>query len=572
MAWLLLAIALLRVVGIGWGMPASDAWDNDGVAPRDFLAGLVMTFTPGDFYTYPPVHLVLLGILTLPITILVALRAPSLAPADLVAKAIEVPYMTAIAYVARATSLAMSLGIVWFVGRMAAEIRAHSLGVDADVDPRARRAALSATAFAGVSMTLTYYAHTSNLDVPYLFWGTAALSVFVRALARNEPKLLRRAVVLAVLSVGTKDQAYALFLLPLPIAFLAWCATSPFARSNRKVVLRNALVALALAIVVFLVADGVVTNPTGFRARLAFLSGSASQDFAHYAPTWRGRLSILEDIVKSVERYYPALLALAIPAGIALETFRAGKKRGHGAVAFVPLLAAVSFVVAFNFVARRSEHRFALPQWTLLAAYGGLFMEPLVFAPRRALRIVAQGVLAVLFALAIFACATVDANLVLDPRYAAEEWLRTHVRPDDVVETYGLNVYMPRMPRGVRVMRIGPEPKEKRSPLPGVEEVEDAFANAPNRPARFIVVSEGWVWRYLLNPEMKLEGGRELPATQLRTGRDVESARYFQELVMSEGAFQWVFTAHYLSRVFPRLDIHASTSRQIWIYERKPIR
>jgi hypothetical protein len=77
------------------------------------------------------------------------------------------------------------------------------------------------------------------------------------------------------------------------------------------------------------------------------------------------------------------------------------------------------------------------------------------------------------------------------------------------------------------------------------------------------------VWRYLLDPEMKLEGGRELPATQLRTGRDLESAHYFQSLVRSEGAFRWVFTGKYESAIFPRLDIHASTSREIWIYERK---
>jgi hypothetical protein len=565
MAWLLLAVAVLRVVGIGWGLPASDAWDNDGVAPRDFLAGLARTFTPGDFYTYPPVHLVLLGLLTLPITIVIAARAPSLSPADLVAKALEVPYMTAIAYVARATSLAMSLAIVWFIGKMAGEIRAHALGVDADADPRARHASLAAAAFAGVNMTLTYYAHTSNLDVPYLFWGTWALYVLVRALARDEPRLLRRAAILTMLAIGTKDQAYALFVLPLPVAITALVA---FGR-DRNAVIRHAAIALAIGLAVFVVADGVITNPTGFRARLAYLAGSASQDFAHYAPTWRGRLSILEDLARSAPRYYPTVLALVIPAGIALSAVRARAKRAHAAVAFVPLLAAISFIVAFNFVARRSEHRFALPQWTLLAVYGGLAIEPLVFAAKRSARVVAQGAAAIAFALAIFACATVDANLVLDPRYAAEAWLRTNVRAGDVVETYGLNVYMPRMPPQAHVIRVGHEPRDKRSPLPGVEEVEDAFANAPQRTARFVVVSEGWVWRYLLDPEIKLEGGRELPATQLRTGRDLESAHYFQSLVRSEGAFRWVFTGKYESAIFPRLDIHASTSREIWIYERK---
>ena len=50
LAWIVLAVGVLHVVGIGWGLPASDGWDNDGVAPRDFLPGLAATFTPGRFY------------------------------------------------------------------------------------------------------------------------------------------------------------------------------------------------------------------------------------------------------------------------------------------------------------------------------------------------------------------------------------------------------------------------------------------------------------------------------------------------------------------------------------------
>ena len=69
LAWVVIVAGIIRIVGIGWGLPASDGWDNDGVAPRDYLAGLVETFTPGHFYTYPPVHLLLLAILTSPVTI-----------------------------------------------------------------------------------------------------------------------------------------------------------------------------------------------------------------------------------------------------------------------------------------------------------------------------------------------------------------------------------------------------------------------------------------------------------------------------------------------------------------------
>jgi hypothetical protein len=82
----LFAVAILRMVGIGWGLPASDGWDVDGIAPRDFLPGLVETFTPGHYFTYPPFHLALLALLTLPVTVVTLLRAPSMAPSDLVSR------------------------------------------------------------------------------------------------------------------------------------------------------------------------------------------------------------------------------------------------------------------------------------------------------------------------------------------------------------------------------------------------------------------------------------------------------------------------------------------------------
>ncbi|MDB5218304.1 MAG: hypothetical protein JWO86_6231, partial [Myxococcaceae bacterium] len=35
LAWILIAAFVLHIVGIGWGMPASDAWEDDGISPRD---------------------------------------------------------------------------------------------------------------------------------------------------------------------------------------------------------------------------------------------------------------------------------------------------------------------------------------------------------------------------------------------------------------------------------------------------------------------------------------------------------------------------------------------------------
>lgn len=579
MTWIVITVGLFRVVGIGWGLPASDGWDNDGVAPRDFLPGLAATFTPGQFYTYPPVHLAILAVLTAPISIVALARAPSLALDDVVGEILGVPYMTAFAYVARLVSVAMSLGAVVLLARIAEEIRAHELGLRRGPegqcsDERVRRAGYFAAAVAGINASFTYYAHTSNLDVPYLFWATWSLLAFTRAITQRTPRLLRRAFVFAALAVGTKDQAYAMFLLSLPLALVAWVGLDEWGRANKTRVLREAAVATLVAALLLALVDGAITNPSGFAARVRFLTGSASQDYAEYTADWSGRLEILLDGARKLGRHYPVELGALFVFGAAhlvvmLRRVPPERRGAHLVVALFPLLVAVSFTVAFNFTARRTDPRFFLPQTFVLAIYGARAMDAIASAARRELRLLGRAALAVVFARGMFLCAAVDANLLLDPRYDVERWLAEHVEPGDTIETYGLNVYLPRMPAGVRVIRVGPEPLDGRNPMPGVEEVQGAYHEAPERGARWIVVNMAWMWRYLVDPQPGLGDGRKLAETRRSTWTNEPTRAYFEELMAGTGAFATAHVSTYDDRVFPIVDVHGTTGRWIWVYERK---
>lgn len=575
-AWVLVGFAMLGVVGLSWGMPASDGWDNDGVSPRDFLPGLGDTFTPGKYYTYPPVQLAILAIATAPVTLVALARAPSLSQSGLIHEFIKVPYMTGIAMISRAVTLAMALGVVWAVGKIAEEIAG-------------RRARIAATLAAALNASLVYYAHTTNLDVPYIFFGTLMLLELVRALARREPRRLRRAAVFAVLGVGTKDQAYALFLAALPVAVVLYFALDAWARRNARAIAREAAIATGTAIGVFLVTDAVIFNPTGFRARVKFLLGPASQDFVHYTADWAGRRLVVEDILHAFHRYYPApfaalgLLGIALAvraarAGVGVDgdevpAFEAeggdgGGRGGRVVAALLPMLFALSFTACFNCIARRTDHRFALPQHVLLAVYVGVAAATLWSARVKAAALALRALLVASFAKAAFDAASIDAALVLDPRYEAEAWLEEHARPGDLVETYALNVYLPRFPAKTRVIRVGPGPADKRNPLPDVTEVQDAYGNVAARRPRFIVVSQGWVWRYLLDPEQHMEPGRVLPPTQKSTGSEADGSRFFRGLVEGRQGYREAFKARWTSKIFPRLDLHASTGQEVWIYER----
>jgi hypothetical protein len=552
----LFAIALLHAVGLSWGVPSSDAWDVDGIAPRDFLPGLAATYTPGDFYTYPPLQLAILAVLTAPVTIAAVLSAKSHAIADVVRHIIEPSYMTAMTVTARFVTLVMSLGIVVALALATAEVVPEE---------RKKRTMTGVAVAIGVGFPFTYYSNATNLDIPYNFWASLAVLGSVRAIARREPRRFRSALPAAALAVATKDQAYALFVLGLPFAALVFAAVDPWARTNLRRLAKELAIGGAIALAVLLAIDGALTNPSGFRARLAFLGGPASQDFVTYSSDLRGRLQLLSDLVTAYGHvhYHPAFALLPVVGfAFALSSARGARL----AAALVPILLAISFSVCFNFVARRAEERFTLPQALLLSTYSGIALERLWAAAVFPLG-ARMGVLALL-APALFRCVELDANLVFDPRYDAEAWLRAHVRPADTIETYGLNVYLPRFPASTRVVRVGPSAPAKRGPVPGVEEVQAPFGEIEQRAPRFIVVSECFSWRYFPRPSNPTSGAI-YPPTQYRTFAEGDGAAFFHDLFAGRLGYAHVTTTRFEHPPFRQVAIHASVSCPTAIFERR---
>jgi hypothetical protein len=551
----LLGVAVLHVAAIGWGLPASDGWDVDGIAPRDFLPGIVKTYTPGEYFTYPPFHLALLTLLTLPVTVVQLVRAPSLVPHDVVAAFLSVPVMTTFALIARIVSFLMSLGIVMIVGRMA------------DAIFRGPRVRAWAMAVCGVEVAGTYYAHTTNLDVPALFWSAIALLVLVLALQKDDARKLRRVALFAALAMASKDQAYAVFALSMPVVLVAWILSRP--PGARAEVVREALVCAAIAIGLVLVLDAAVFNPTGFAARVRFLTGPASQDFAQHSRDLAGRLSALEDAVTFFPNHYPVVLAPLLFAGVVIAAIR---NEGVARVAaLVPFLAVVSFTLAFNCVARRVEERFMMPQMQLLAVYAGgigVLVGKCLDARRRELAAVVglAGAACVVLGLRLSAC--VILTMAGDARYDAERWIRDHVRRDEVVEVYGGNVYLPRFPPELTVQRVDPRPTGARSPMPGIVEKQERLGAIEARRPRWVVVGMGHAWRYLQEAHGPSEG-RVLPQIQRAGLADDDTRDHIRALFAERAGYRKVHVSHYSgSSLFPPRPLHASLATDVFIFER----
>jgi hypothetical protein len=559
----LVAAAVLHGCGLSWGMPASDAWDNDGIAPRDILPGLAATFTPGDYYTYPPLHLALLAVLTLPVTIVAIARAETASVPAVVREIIAAPYMTAFAMTARLVALVMSLGIALALGKIAQELCTDRA--------RGERACTFTAAVASVGVTFTYYAHTSNLDVPSLFWGSLGLLAFVRAVVRTELDRLRRAAVFAALAVATKDQAYALFVIAVPIVVLCWFALDPWPRKNARGLVREFALALAIGAAVLAVVDGAVFNPTGFRARLAFLRGPASQDFSNYSSDLEGKLAIVREIGRELPRHYPLVFAplIALGAAVALASARRASPRAVVA-ALTPLAAAASFTVAFNMAARRTDDRFLLPQMLMFAIYAGIGVERLWTAGGSPLTLgLARAACALGFAGATWEALRVDLTLLYEPRYATETYLAEHARSGDTIEVHGLNVYLPRFPAAARVVRVGPTPAAKRGPLPDVEEIQAPFMDIERRRPRYVVVSTCYAWRYL-PIDTSSHDGHIYPPNQARDAQDADATAFFGGLFEGRLGYRMVHDTKIKDGWFRPIEIHASLNCRTTTFERLP--
>ncbi len=547
LVWILAVAAGLRLAGLFWGLPGSDGWDDDGFAPRNFLTALALTYKPGAFFTYPPLHALLLTVLTWPGILIALLHAPSLHQADVIGEFTRPGYMTYFAVTARLVNLALSLGIIWCVGEMARLVAG-------------RRAGLLAAGACALNFGLTYYGQVSNLDVPYLFWGMLALLWGMRAVAQQQPGRFWLAALFAAAAIATKDQAYGLFLLSVPVFLLLWFAADPWPRAHGRAILRILLPAAAVGLLALLLVDGAITNPSGFLRRLAFLAGPASQDYAQYLRAPAGWLALLADMGRTFCRGYGIVAVTLAALGLAVHWTRS--RNGARVAGLLPALAIVSFTLCFNFAALRSDDRFLLPQAVLATFYIGIAAEVLAFSARA--RVVARAVLAVTAFIAFHQAIAVNAAFLFDPRYDAERWMAAHVRPGDRIETYGQNCFLPRFPHAASVTRVGQGDLKLRNPLPGINEVRAPFG-APRDP-RFIVVSANWAQRYL-RPEAPLPAGHIYSRLQQADFRDIDARDHFAGLRDGRRGYRLVHVARY-DGLWPAVHIHDSLDETIWIFER----
>ena len=234
-----------------------------------------------------------------------------------------------------------------------------------------------------------YYSHTSNMDLPYLFWLT--LAVLAAGLAcRAEKKSDRTgfsgwnlaAGALLACSFCTKDQVYAVCVLPALVY-----AVLRFRSAGERTGVRRLLYALTphlLWSVSFLFCTiliyGVTVGTDGAVAHWKFISGEGKDDFLQAGASLTGRIMLIGDSLIRLGAFLdPAglilLAAAALGWGLAL-TSGGGRDllRRDGALWLYALAALISQQFLFYQVVRRCEFRWNLPlaAAALLVIFSGI--------------------------------------------------------------------------------------------------------------------------------------------------------------------------------------------------------
>ncbi|MBE3072974.1 MAG: glycosyltransferase family 39 protein, partial [Acidobacteria bacterium] len=420
--WLLAVMGLglvLDVTGIGWGLPSHRGWAPDEIVPEFVLDALAHRFARGWFDIYPLTQYVLLGALYLPVMFVARLAS---IPAD------HLGLLTAFFLINRVVSVAFgvaTLGVVYLCGRELFD----------------RHAGVAAALIVALMPQWVYYSKLANVDVPCLFWFLLSMYFFLRLIRTRRSRDLYWLAATAALSVATKDQAYAFYVLTaVAVGVVVFRPHAPGQAPASTTVwrgIRQIALAAAIAAGVFALGHNLLLNWRGFVAHVRFITGPAS-DYRHFAATWSGNAAMLWEAVRQVRWSLGWPAAALCVVGLIQELRHSLRNR-----AFLLLLPVVSYYIFLIAIVGYLFDRFLLGACLVLALFGGKLAADLTAAGRPWRRPVAA-VLAVACAFAILNAASVDALMLNDSRYALERWLQEHVPPGQVLASVGRWEGLPR--------------------------------------------------------------------------------------------------------------------------------
>ncbi|HUE87395.1 MAG TPA: PA14 domain-containing protein [Vicinamibacterales bacterium] len=420
-----LALAIVAVILFGFGIELGAApwrdWVPDELTPNDFLFAAQERFAGGWFFLYPPFHFYLVNIVTSPFLLL--------APGGWLDIG-DYHTLAVVHVVGRTVSVVMGVLTLLVV----ALIAGMTIG---------RRLTLLAPFFLLGAPAFVFYSKTTNVDIPYVFWVSVAMLLFLRAVttrALADHVLLGAAVALAV---ATKDQAYGFF--PGAAAILVWLSWTDTrhlsalpARARATFADRRLWAGAATCLVVYVLVMGVSWNVKGVIAHFELMN-KAAPAFRMFPPTLGGMSRLAGATALVFPSALGPLCTVFGAVGLCVVVLRPRRYRRL----LLLLGLAASYLVSFVAVAGYIYDRFLLGIGlvaVLLAAVGFDTAMRAISIPRARLTVSTGLLLMVLWPSFL-----VNLRIASDSRLELEEWMEAHIERDLYVVGSGAQMYLPNL-------------------------------------------------------------------------------------------------------------------------------
>jgi hypothetical protein len=445
--YILLLSLVLFTVGIGWGLPSSEDWLSDSLAPFHPLIGLSQGFSFGYLNKYPLVHQLLLAILNIPVLVTALINSNPMEGLQFSRFFMLIrsdQYATALILMARLVSVFMGVGIIFGMYRCAKLLFGE-------------RAALYTALLVSFNGVLNFYSHMAKVEVPYLFWGVWGIYMLIRVLKYDERRDYILLALFACLSYGTKDQGYSLFVFPFILYLVFYRVLCRDRGSSVASVLFGGkfLLFIAVFITASLITQNVFLNYDGFLYRLRILTGWNMERSVTYTMDAAGlwgllRNSVFQMIECSMGRpvYYLCLSGLSV---FLATRFRKGRDFFLESVFLVSML---SVYICFVQVIRQDNARHTLAISIFLAVYGGYLLNLLHEKTRGIVRYLLALPFVALCAYSLYFTVSVNMNFLNDIRYDVEKWMGSNMPKEARIEYYSYIHYLPRFPQGSFAYRI----------------------------------------------------------------------------------------------------------------------
>ncbi len=544
----LLFSAALFTVGITWGLPHVESWMSDDLAPFHPLIGLSKGFSFGYFNKYPLVHQVILALVNIP---LVVYAVASHAAADgfrlyeFLIYVRSADFASGLMLVDRLVSVAMGVGIVLFTYLGTRELFG-------------RRAALWAAMFVSTNALLNFYAHLSKVEAPYVFWGMGGLYFLIKAVREERTRDYVYTALFACLSFGSKDQGYAIFVLPFIVYLIIYplMAREGGVPAARIVFRKNLLVFAAAFVILAALVENVFLNLDGLVARFHHLTGEGGTRSISYSLAPSGILALWRDAFGVMMRDATGIPAFILGlAGIGLAAYDSRRDRAGLLLRLMFFVALVSYSLFFVQVIRQSNVRFVFPQSVFLAVYAGYAADRMIGAAAAARSRIWKPALAIVLALSLayslYNTLSVNAAMLGDVRYGVERWMNAAMPKGATIEYYNRLHYLPRFPEGVRSYQV-----------------RGGEMDIAKRKPDFVVITSREVAAFTLPEEGRVPAGGRVVSTRVERRMKSGFAGFLSKLRGGELGYDRAHRADFRLRFFREISSLNISPEFVEVYRR----